>query len=64
MIYLCPFIHQGINSESTFNTYEEWVNYLKSKLSQFKNYKIEFIVDKNMPDECPIIVGKKKWVIL
>ena len=60
MIYLCPFIHQGINSESTFNTYEEWVNYLKSKLSQFKNYKIEFIVDKNMPDESPIIVGKKK----
>lgn len=59
MIYLCPCIHQGINSKSNFNTYEEWINYLKSKLSQFKNYNIEFIVDKNMPDKCPIIVGKK-----
>lgn len=60
IIYLCPCIHQGINSSFKFKTYDEWIKYLKKNLLQLTNYKIKFIIDKNMPDECPIIIGIKK----
>ena len=60
IIYLCPCIHQGINSSFKFKTYDQWIKYLKKKLLQLTNYKIKFIIDKNMPDECPIIIGIKK----
>lgn len=60
MIYLCPCVHQGINSKYEFKTCDEWILYLKEKLFSLSNYKIEFIVDNKMPDKCPIIIGKRK----
>lgn len=58
MIYLCPCIHNPINKEITFSTYKEWLNYLKNKLNNFKNYNIDIFSDKDLPDDCPVIIGK------
>lgn len=60
IIYLCPCVHQGINNSSKFKAYDEWIKYLKGKLLQLTNYDIKFKIDKNMPDDCPIIIGIKK----
>ena len=61
MFYLCPWIHQPKNKINV-NTYDEWIDYLKSKTSNFKNYDIIFITHYKFKDNCPIIIGKyKKW---
>ncbi len=57
IIYLCPCIHKSKNN-NIFNTYEEWISYLKDKISNNKEYSFEFIYSNNLPDNCPIIIGK------
>ena len=59
MIYFCPCIHNSKDGNK-FNTYDEWINYIKYKTSLFENYDISFINCNDFPDNCPIIIGKYK----
>lgn len=59
IIYLCPCIHKSKNKEE-FDNYIDWINYLKNKTSKNINYNISFISFNELPDNCPVIIGKIK----
>lgn len=57
MIYLCPCIHNSHNGKK-FQSYNEWILYLKNKIYSNKNYKCDFLICSDFPDDCYIIIAK------
>lgn len=57
MIYLCPCTHKTAKGKK-FKKYDEWINYLKYKLSSHKEYNTIFLTDDNLPDNNYIIIAK------
>lgn len=58
IIYLCPCIHQPLQNNISFNSYNDWIQYLSNRLNKISDYNIIFESNNELPDNCPIIIGK------
>lgn len=61
IFYLCPCDNKPNNKNIKITkdwNYNNWHNYLIEKIKRNSNYDLRIIYNKNMPDNCPIIIGK------